>query len=188
MHLSARRVKPGSAGAGSLVHVALSAEDTSMLQYTHVRIVISKVMSTFFLFLPKRGSNLWEESNVCVFSPVFPPLPLHRSPLSAPDLRAQLEAQKLRAGRTKLPDGGSVNAAPSASARRSRAAALCCSLNNQRGHQVTAHNVMIVSMLKKTYMTLKHKAPWTEHPLFVNVQTDQYSSEKRCWWDTDLQY
>lgn len=97
--------------------------------------MISEVSST--LFLPKTGSNLQEESNVFVFSPVFslPPL-LHHSPLSAPDLRLQLEAQKLPAGRTKLPDGGSVNAAPSASAQRSRAPALCCSLNDQIRHGV----------------------------------------------------
>lgn len=80
-------------------------------------------MVTLF-FLPKRGNNLQEESNVCVFSHVFSP---HHSAFPAPDPQRQLEVQKLPAGSTKLPDGGSVNAAPSASAQCSTAAALCCS-------------------------------------------------------------
>lgn len=124
--LSAPCVMSGSAGAESLVLVSLSAVDTSMSKLTHIYKLLFPRLGLMFYSLPRRGSNLQEESNVCVFSLVPPPL--HHS---NPDLRPQLEAQKLPAGRTKIPDGGSGNAEPSASAQRSRAAVFYCSLSNQ---------------------------------------------------------
>lgn len=79
---------------------------------------------TSFCSSPKKGSNPLEGSKACV---PLPPLFYGRLLLSVPDLRLQLGALKLPAGRTELPDGSSVNAARSASAQRSKAAALCCS-------------------------------------------------------------
>lgn len=73
------------------------------------------------LFLPKEESNLQEESNVFA--------PSHPSIHSDPDLQCQPEALMLPTGRTQLPDGGSVIAAPSAEARCSRAVAVSCCLN-----------------------------------------------------------
>lgn len=86
-----------------------------------------------FFFLPMRGSNLQGESSICVFSPASSLLRLPQSPLPVPDRQRQLGGQRLPAGRTKPPDGGSVNAAPSASAQCSRAAALWCSCKKQGG-------------------------------------------------------
>lgn len=146
--LSARCVTLGSAGSGSPALDALSAGNTIILHtfVCHVSTVTPP------LFLPKEESNLQEESNVFA--------PSHPSIHSDPDLQCQPEALTLPAGRTQLPDGGSVIATPSAAAQCSRAVAVSCCLNWNKQTNVKSKSLSWCAILRNWKMLMGEKTTY----------------------------